>query len=131
MWIFKQKSGDLYHADLFSVLLAHGYSGSPEHKNNPLSQQVQGAGPIPRGVYWIGEPRDTPLHGPFVLPLIAVNGTNLFGRSGFLIHGDSREHPGTASHGCIILDRATRERIHESKDGLLIVVSGLNDEVFA
>lgn len=131
MHVYKQNAGSIYHVDLFSVLLAHGYSGTPEHKNNPLAQQVQGEGPIPRGVYWIGEPRDTPTHGPFVLPLIAVTGTNTFGRSGFLIHGDSASHPGAASHGCIILDRATRERIHESKDVLLAVISGLHDEVFA
>jgi len=40
----------------------------------------------------------------------------MFGRRGFLIHGDSKLHPGTASKGCIILPRWARELI--VKDGV-------------
>jgi hypothetical protein len=48
----------------------------------------------------------------------------MFGRDGFLIHGDSVEHPGTASHGCIIMSRAIREAIAQSDDHELNVVAG-------
>ena len=37
--------------------------------------------------------------------------TNTFGRDSFLIHGDSSEHPGAASRGCIILPRNIRDQI--------------------
>ncbi len=46
----------------------------------------------------------------------------MFGRSGFLIHGDSVSHPGEASEGCIILDRNVRETIANDDDKYLVVV---------
>lgn len=41
----------------------------------------------------------------------------------FRIHGDSIRAPGTASHGCIILPRAIRDRIWASGDRALQVVT--------
>jgi len=82
-------------------------------------------GPIPRGRYTIGAVEfadvDGP-HGPFVLPLTPAAANEMFGRTGFLIHGDSIEHPGFASRGCIILARPTREAIAQSGDADLEVV---------
>jgi hypothetical protein len=49
-------------------------------------------------------------------------GTETFGRGEFRIHGDSIAHPGTASHGCIILPRAVRDAIWRSGDRALEVV---------
>ena len=46
------------------------------------------------------------------------------GRPIKLVHGDSKEHPGEASEGCIILPRDIRERLSTSRDRLLVVVSG-------
>jgi hypothetical protein len=127
MLIYRQISGLLLR-DLptGAVVLATCYSGQPgSTKNNPLAQNQVGAGPVPAGVYWIAEARDTAEHGPVVLPLIAVTGTQTFGRSGFLIHGDSIKAPGTASHGCIIAPRPVREQIATMGDRLLVVVSGV------
>ena len=62
-------------------------------------------------------------HGPFVLRLTPAPTNEMFGRDGFLIHGDSIEHPGSASHGCIILPRAIREAIAKSDDDTLHVVA--------
>jgi hypothetical protein len=45
------------------------------------------------------------------------------GRDGFLIHGDNKLGNRSASHGCIILDRVTRQKIADSKDRHLIVVA--------
>jgi hypothetical protein len=56
------------------------------------------------------------------MALIPKEGTDTFGRSGFLIHGDSVAMPGTASHGCIILSRDLREQISASGDNQLEVV---------
>lgn len=120
MWIFEQ-TGRLLHSDTFVI---RGYSGFAEGKNNPLMQAAKNMGPIPVSLYSIGEPHDTELHGPYVLPLWPDISTETWGRSGFLIHGDSLEHPGLASHGCIIVPRNIRMMIHESKDRILQVVSG-------
>lgn len=99
-----------------------GYSGFGAGKNNPAMQAVADTGPIPVGQWEIGPPHDTPSHGPYVMALTPSAGTNTFGRSGFLIHGDSIAAPGTASHGCIILGRALREKIWQSGDHQIQVV---------
>jgi hypothetical protein len=38
------------------------------------------------------------------------------------VHGDSREAPGAASHGCIIMAREVREEMIDSPDKQLLVV---------
>lgn len=92
--------------------LVFGYSGHGDGRNCPEKQEIVKVGPIPRGLWGVeGPPYDHPDHGPYVLRLVAAPGTNLFGRSGFLIHGDSIKHPGEASEGCIILPRQIREEI--------------------
>jgi len=97
-------------------LLGVGYSGQPECKNDASKCSVHNAGPIPPGHYSIGAPVDTVTHGPYVLPLKPSSQNEMFGRSGFLIHGDSVVHPGTASEGCIILPRMVREAIYKGGD---------------
>ena len=81
--------------------------------------------PFLLGKYTIGSPHDTLTHGPFVLPLQPDAGNQMFGRTGFLIHGDSVVEPGTASRGCIILSRAMRNDIALSGDKSLRVMSGI------
>ena len=44
------------------------------------------------------------------------------GRTNFLIHGDSTNHPGDASEGCIVLSRTIRQAIAVSGDTDLEVV---------
>lgn len=122
MWIYQQSTGKLL--DPKGLVVGFGYSGKGVSKNNPEDQTLHNAGPIPEGYYKIGSPHDTVTHGPFVLPLEPDPGNKMFGRSAFLIHGDSVVHPGTASEGCIILPRPVREDIAKSLDRLLAVVSG-------
>ena len=62
-------------------------------------------------------------HGPCVLRLEPSAQTDTRGRSGFLIHGDSKTQPGTASHGCIILPRVVREQVWQSGDRDLEVLA--------
>jgi len=120
MWTYAQKTGDLL---LNGLRVGTGYSGFDNGKNNPSMQAVANLGPIPQGDWIIvGPPINTASHGPFVLRLEPANGTNLFGRSGFLMHGDSIETPGTASHGCIIMPRNIREQVWQSGDTALQVV---------
>jgi hypothetical protein len=126
VWTYVQKTGELLRDGLH---IAVGYSGWKNGKNNPEMQNVEEAGPIPVGKYFIGTPHDTLTHGPFVLPLTPDPGNEMFGRSAFLMHGDSVVDPGTASRGCIIMSRAVRTEVAESGDKLLQVISGTREDV--
>lgn len=118
-WRYEQVTGRLlYNGDLVAI----GYSGAGEGKNNPAMEDVHNVGPTPKGKYEIGPPVDTTTHGPYVLRLTACAGNDMCGRSGFLIHGDSVSKPGTASQGCIIMPRAVREKIWNSGDHSLEVI---------
>jgi hypothetical protein len=123
MWTYVQKTGWLSKS---GKSLYQGYSGHEEGKNNPQMEDVHDKGPLPTGKYSIGRPIDTATHGPYVLPLTPDPNNIMFGRSGFLIHGDSVHNPGTASLGCIILPRPARELIYQSGDHDIEVISGVD-----
>jgi len=95
--------------------VADGYSGGDDGKNNPDTQAVHNAGPIPQGGGSIEGPPITPLkHGRWS----PASGTDTFGRSGFLKPGDSKESP-----GCAITPRPVREQLCNSGDAELEVVA--------
>ena len=118
MWTYSQGTGHLYDTDGKKV--ATGYSGKGHGKNNCDMQHIPSVGPIPRGMWFIGKPRDSKNVGPFAMDLKPVEGTLTYGRSAFMIHGDNRT--GTASEGCIILPRRARHIIWDSGDRVLNVV---------
>jgi hypothetical protein len=122
-WLYDRKSGCVGRTDdPENNAVAVGYSGHGIGKNNPDMSNVHDVGPIPRGMWSIvALLLTTADHGPFVLRLAPKEGTETFGRTGFLIHGDSVTNPGGASLGCIILPRTTREMIWRSNDKELIV----------
>lgn len=125
MWRYSQSTGVLTHDGKYA---ASGYSGNGRGKNSPSMQDARGVGPIPRGRWRIGAPYNSANTGPLTIPVHAVDSVPTddihqpTGRSAFRIHGDSIRNPGTASHGCIILPRATRQRIAASSDKDLEVV---------
>ena len=121
MWRYEQTTGRIVAAD--GTLLAVGYAGHGAGVNNPAMQDVPDVGPLPQGVYSLGAPIDHPKLGPFAIPLIPHAGDELFGRSGFYMHGDEIGHVGEhlASHGCIVADRDARESIWASGDHALKV----------
>jgi len=121
MWTWHQSSGELLHDD---KLVGKGYAGNGAGKNNPAMQDVKNTGPLPQGWYTIGPPKDRAKLGPYVLKLTPAKENEMYGRSAFLIHGDSKRAPGTASDGCIILMPALRIQIWESGDHDLTVVAG-------
>jgi len=126
-WTYSQKTGELQHD---GEHVADGYSGAGPGKNNPEMQSVANTGPIPRGDWTIsGPPANTKDHGPYVLRVEPAANTETFGRSGFLMHGDSKESPGCASEGCVILPRAVREEVWNSGDRDLEVVSEIPKQV--
>jgi hypothetical protein len=121
VWTYKQLSGDLSRD---GAAAGACYSGYEAGKNNPAMQNVPNIGPVPQGRYTIGAPIDLGggPHGPFVLPLTPDPANQMFGRFGFLIHGDSIANPGFASRGCIIAGLAIRQAIASSEDAELVVV---------
>lgn len=121
MWIWDQSAGAL--RDAKGVTCGYGYAGMGAGKNNPDAQGLQGVGPVPQGRWKICEPRHSENTGPYTMNLEPEEGTDTLGRSAFRIHGDSIAHPGTASHGCIILSRVTRQLIWESGDHELLVIA--------
>lgn len=109
MWTYVQRTGNLYRN---GALMAQGYSGYLEGRNNPTIEAVANVGPIPVDTYRIGRAFTHRDAGPVTLrltPLDGKAGGAGVNRAGFLIHGDNRT--GDASRGCIILPRVMRTRI--------------------
>lgn len=124
-WTYNQRTGQLRNPD--GVLYEkRGYSGAdatPDdkivYKNKPEFEHVENKGVIPRGVYIIGQA--TRRKGPLTLKL-KPEGHKALGRTYLRIHGDSKDNPGKASQGCIILSKEQRQEIHSSRDRRLKVV---------
>lgn len=126
MWHYHQLTGKL--DDPYGTHIGTGFSGYGENRNKPELQNVPHIGCIPRGKYTIGNAYKHDHLGPVVMNLIPDPDNEMFGRSLFRIHGVSRDNPLTdenetllSSHGCICIDRATRERIAKSEDKELLV----------
>jgi hypothetical protein len=125
MWYFDQSTGNIFHD---AVLVCGAYSGFGEGKNNPAMQDVPDAGPIPCGLYSLGEPVEHSHLGSYAIPLTPDPTNKMFGRSGFYWHGDLiGQAPGHASHGCIISLRVYRQMAYESHE-LLMVRTGRPDQ---
>ena len=100
MWVYEQATGQLIRSD--GEIVGTGYAGRGEYKNQPSAQHVHDEGPLPCGIYFMQAPVDTKTHGPYVIWLTPKETNEMFGRSGFGMHGDSVIDPGTASDGCIV-----------------------------
>ena len=108
-WKYEQSTGKLF--DPTGDWIATGYSGHGADINKPAAEAVAGMGPIPHGFYSIGAAFTHPKCGPVAMRLTPSAGTDMHGRDGFLIHGDSVANPGTASEGCPIMPRSNRTKI--------------------
>ena len=120
MWTYRQSTGELSsNGELLESLTADAGVGL----NNPALQDVANVGPLPQGSYRIGAPYTDPTRGPLVMHLVPAAANLMFGRAGFLIHGDNAQLNHTASEGCIVLARTFREVIALSADRQLTVIS--------
>lgn len=135
MWTYEQSTGRLF--DPNGKFCAHGYSGGGTDpndaaaiagKNNPTMQDVHFVGPTPEGIWIVGAPVNSAVHGPYALPLVPDVGTDTFGRDHFLMHGDSVVRPGFASDGCVIEPFDARVQLWESGDHRLYVVGKLESD---
>lgn len=128
VWIYQQSSGEIWHvlnpdtANASIDYVGSGYSGNEEGLNNPDEEDVPFVGPIPEGTYSIGSPYDSAKTGPNSLPLTPEYGTDTYGRSSFLIHGDNSAADFSGSEGCIVTGPSARATIINSDDNTLEVV---------
>lgn len=113
-WFFTQRDGILY--DDQNMLRGRGYAGRDAGKNNPEMENVKGIGPLPHGTYTGTQLFEKhPTVGAYAILLTPDAETRAriltYGRNpdSFFMHGDSQEHPGLASHGCIVQQRPIRE----------------------
>ena len=118
MWTYSQSTGELKHD---GISIGFGYAGKGAGKNNPEMQHVRHVGPLCRGFYTMEEPYNSTLRGPMCIPLRPDPENEMFGRSAFLVHGDSIKKPGTASEGCMIQARKIRQMLVASPDKRLEV----------
>lgn len=119
MIVYVQSTGQIFDGN--GALWGVGYAGRGDGTNNPAKQQERGVGPLPVGLYTMGTAYDDPKKGPVVIPLIPDPANQMFNRSGFLIHGDNKDH--TASRGCIIAGPVARRRIAKLEDRQLRVIA--------
>lgn len=119
MWTLNQKTGEIRQD---GHLVGMGYAGKGEGKNNPEMQAIHNVGPLPCGLYQIGEPKEGTHMGAFALELIPHDSNEMFGRDGFFWHGDDGK--GTASEGCIVSSYALRHMAYAGQDRTLKVISG-------
>jgi hypothetical protein len=120
MWTYQQSTGNLLDGEGRAVTT--GYAGNGWGKNNPQAQDQHDVGPLPCGKYKIGEPYASPKTGAITMNLTPDPGNEMFGRAGFRIHGDSLEHPGNASDGCMCIERPYRMLVAASPDKDLEVI---------
>lgn len=111
-FVYSQSTGLFYIEDFDGnrAAFARGYSGFGVDRDDPDAEGKAGRGPIPRGVWKIGVPVHHIRLGPLAFPLQPI-GHDAYHRSEFFIHGDNRRGDKSASTGCIILDRPSRECI--------------------
>lgn len=109
MFTFQQSTGILTDANDFHI--GEGYAGHGDGLCTPSMQDVVGVGPLPRGIYRIGQPHDSPHTGKFTMDLEPDPANEMFGRSLFRIHGDNALEDHSASDGCIVMPLMVRLEI--------------------
>jgi hypothetical protein len=103
MYTYNQSTGRLARN---GILLLTGYAGHGPGVNNPAAQNQHDAGPLPVGRYTMTALIDSPHTGLATIILDPDPANQMFGRSGFRIHGDNSALNHTASDGCIIAGHA-------------------------
>ena len=97
------------------LLVATGWAGRGEAKNQPTCDHMRCEGPLPKGVYVVGVWDNHPRLGPMVAPLTQISGET-HGRSAFFFHGPSSNpaHEGQESMGCIVVPRPGRVEVKKA-----------------
>jgi|SRR5208337_845460 len=125
MWSFNSSTGELL--DSTDGHIETGYAGGacgsrPDAINNPAYQYTKGIGPLPTGLYTMGDAVEGSHLGPLAIPLTPDPSNDMQGRDDFYIHADTIGHPRCASNGCIVLSHATRVLLSQSSDRQIQVI---------
>ena len=118
MWTYSQSTGELKRD---GQLFGTGYAGHGPGVDNPEMENVPNIGPLPQGFYTIGPEFTHPHTGPLSMRLEPDANNEMFGRGGFLMHGDNSTH--TASEGCIVMPHDVRALVSASEDRRLKVIA--------
>lgn len=118
VWVYQIADGRLSNAARPWVGYS-GYSGRGVYRDDPGSTKEVAKGPIPVGLYRCEKAVNHPTLGPAAIRL-DPGLTPMFGRSGFLIHGDNARGDYSASSGCIIVGREVRD-LFRPGDRLIVV----------
>jgi hypothetical protein len=137
VWTYEQATGKLRNPN--GDVIGRGYAGRDIDaagnfvggKNNPAKENIENVGPLPCGIY--AADRMELIHavlGKFAIHLKPDQTTEArivaYGRQplSFFVHGDSLEHPGASSDGCIVQALSVRRQLWNCEDRTLQVVSG-------
>lgn len=128
-WKFSQQYGKIW--DSTNTYLGTGYAGREQGKNNPGYENVKGIGPLPHGTWKPVEFFEShPTVGKDAVRLEPADDETLkrvlsYGRDpkSFFMHGDSSEHPGLASHGCIVQAKPIRLKFWAEKPLIDVVTA--------
>lgn len=101
-------------------VIGYGYSGNAHVLNDVHEEVMHNVGPLPEGTYAITSVYDDPHRGPHTCVLSPNPPNQMYGRSGFLIHGDTAARKHDASDGCIIAPPWVR-LIFQEKDTLVVI----------
>lgn len=125
MLTFSQSSGTL----TLNGVEYPAHAGRGDGLNNPAAQDQHGIGPLPRGWYTLGTWQDGRDYseadarlGPFVCRLEPDPENEMYGRSGFFIHGGNYSQPPTDSEGCIVTLPTVRHYIAQAGETRLQVI---------
>lgn len=80
-----------------------GYSGNFTCLNDIHKENQPNVGPLPRGLYKVVRIYDDPHKGRHTCVLEPDPTNKMYGRAGFLCHGDTPTESHNASDGCIIM----------------------------
>ena len=115
---FSQSAGTIVKDD-GTVVTSQAFAGNdsrpgvnPGHlqgRNNPRLQAVKCIGPLPQGVYRVGEWGTHSVVGQNSAPLTQIGGDS-FGRGDFFIHGPGADYA-NSSEGCIVIPHDDRMRV--------------------
>ncbi len=125
-WLYVDSTGTLYRPD-GSLCSDACYSGHGSGINNPTLDNVKNVGPIPPGLYTIGEVDEE--KGPLTIHLVPDPANEMFGRNSFLLHGDNHFMNHTGSEGCIVAPPTARAEVASTGGQLRVIAQPVPPEV--
>lgn len=120
---YSQNSGVLQNSDTGKKYQCYSGSESGGGKNDPTKQDQADNGPLPQGDWKIGDHDNS--KGPLTIDLNPQDGNDVYDTNrdpdSFRAHGDSADHPGDASHGCLVCGKPARQDMINSGGTISVI----------